>query len=166
MRGSPGWQSWDFSQLITALRTWKEIHPVESTLHEEKAPSRPSRSFYSRNESVSSKKCVYCDDVSHRSVQCKVLSTPVERRRKLQERGLCFNCTGGKHHAAQCRSNAVCQYCKKRHHSSICDNEGAKPRTTVSDQESNDAVTQERTTTVWTAAHNFEGEDVCHPRHR
>ena len=72
VRGSPGWQSWDFSQLITALRTWEEIHPVKSTVHEEKAPSRPSRSFYSGDESVSSRKCVYCDGVSHRSVQCKV----------------------------------------------------------------------------------------------
>ena len=39
VQGKPDWKTWDFTQLINALREWKEIHPREI------AKSR-DRSFY------------------------------------------------------------------------------------------------------------------------
>ena len=33
---------------------------------------------------------------------------------------MCFNCTGTKHRAADCKSRSRCQKCGKRHHTSIC----------------------------------------------
>ena len=30
VQGKPDWKTWDFTQLINALREWKEIHPVKS----------------------------------------------------------------------------------------------------------------------------------------
>ena len=38
----------------------------------------------------------------------------------LAEKKLCFNCTGSKHCAEECRSVHKCFKCGSRHHSSIC----------------------------------------------
>ena len=37
---------------------------------------------------------------------------------------MCFNCTGTKHRAADCKSRSRCQKCGKRHHTSICTQRG------------------------------------------
>ena len=34
---------------------------------------------------------------------------------------MCFNCTGSKHRASDCRSNKTCANCKGKHHTSICE---------------------------------------------
>ena len=34
---------------------------------------------------------------------------------------LCFNCAGDDHRASECRSKKTCLFCKRRHHTSICD---------------------------------------------
>ena len=95
-----GWQDWGFTELLGAPENWKAIHPLEST----PASKTPySRSFFSK-ESSGPKGCVYCDDEHHRSYECKKVVTPAERRQRLQVKKLCFNCTGARHHAAQCRS--------------------------------------------------------------
>ena len=116
-----GWQDWGFADLLKALENWKAIHPVESsTEHNPKTPYNRNHSFFSKDSSTP-KGCVYCDDEQHKSYECKKVATPTERKRKLQAKKLCFNCTGGRHHAAQCRSRVICFHCKKKHHSSICD---------------------------------------------
>ena len=112
-----GWQDWGFAELLKALENWKEIHPVEGS-PDPKAPNNRNHSFFSKE---APKGCVYCDDEHHKSYECKKVVTPTERKRKLQLKKLCFNCTGAKHHAAQCRSRVTCFHCKKKHHSSICD---------------------------------------------
>ena len=117
-----GWQHWGFADLLKALENWKAIHPVESsTEHNPRTPYNRNHSFFSKDPSTP-KGCVYCDDEQHKSYECKIkVATPTERKRKLQAKKLCFNCTGGRHHAAQCRSRVTCFHCKKKHHSSICD---------------------------------------------
>ena len=47
--------------------------------------------------------------------------TVADRRKILGYKQRCFNCTGQRHKAADCRCQQVCQHCKRRHHSSICD---------------------------------------------
>ena len=102
--------------MLGALENWKAIHPLEST----PASKTPyNRSFFSK-ESSGPKGCVYCDDEHHRSYECKKVVTPAQRRQRLQVKKLCFNCTGARHHAAQCRSRVTCFHCKKKHHLSIC----------------------------------------------
>ena len=44
-----------------------------------------------------------------------------DRRKILVEKKHRFNCTGARNRAADCRSQTVCQQCKKKHHTSICD---------------------------------------------
>lgn len=114
-------QSCNFPQLTQALQTWKEMHPVEAT-HNNKPCTKPppsSRGFQSQQGSVQPRWCICRYDVSDRSAMCQVVKPPRECKQKLQEKGLCCNCTGRRHQAAQCQSCRVCQHCKKKH-SSIC----------------------------------------------
>ena len=43
-----------------------------------------------------------------------------ERKKILATKRLCFNCTGARHRASECRSTSGCQRCKQKHHTSIC----------------------------------------------
>ena len=43
------------------------------------------------------------------------------RKKELAAKKRCFNCTGLKHRASECRSLATCLKCKAKHHTSICD---------------------------------------------
>ena len=48
----------------------------------------------------------------------------MDRRKILSQKKL-FNCIGGSHRAAECRSTTMCRNCAKRHHTSICE---SKPK--------------------------------------
>ena len=65
-------------------------------------------------------------------------------RKYLQEKRLCFNCTG-LHRATNCRSRGNCANCNQRHHTSTCDR---------NNQPTNEGA-------ALTAAH--VGEKVCYP---
>ena len=65
--------------------------------------------------------CVYCDSTDHRSHECSKVTQPSQRKRILQLKSLCFNCTGSDHKVTECRSRRRCFVCKRRHHTSICD---------------------------------------------
>ena len=69
------------------------------------------------------------------------MTSPDDRKQKLRAKGLCFNCTGSKHRAAQCRSKTMCSNCKQKHPTSICDGVNDKKALTTS----------------------HKGEKVCHP---
>ena len=88
VQGKPDWKSWDFTQLINALREWKEIHPREI------AKSR-DRSFYVEDQDPNAPRgCVFCNFTSHKPNDCTVISSAPDRKKFLQEKRLCFNCTG------------------------------------------------------------------------
>ena len=57
---------------------------------------------------------------NHKSTDCKTFTKVEDDKRISSEKKLCFNCTGVKHRAANCRSKRTCQTCKNKHHSSIC----------------------------------------------
>ena len=65
--------------------------------------------------------CVYCEKPGHKSSECELVSEPPERRMILSKKKLCFNCTGPKHRASDCRSDKTCANCKAKHHTSICE---------------------------------------------
>ena len=64
---------------------------------------------------------VYCDKEGHKSTECKTVAKVSERRLILSQKRLCFNCTGSKHRASECRSTKTCLTCKEKHHTSICE---------------------------------------------
>ena len=43
---------------------------------------------------------MYCDDQSHKSSECQECLSIEDQRRKLRDKGLCFNCTRSNHRAA------------------------------------------------------------------
>ena len=63
---------------------------------------------------------VCCEKLDHGS-DCKTAKTVTEHRKILSDKKLCFNCTGAKHRAAECRSAKTCLKCKSKHLASICD---------------------------------------------
>ena len=66
--------------------------------------------------------CVYCESSEHRSSECSKVKEVSERREFLKKNRLCYNCTGGGHGAATCRSKN-CAKCGCRHHTSLCPTE-------------------------------------------
>ncbi|XP_028404087.1 uncharacterized protein LOC114526759 [Dendronephthya gigantea] len=68
-----------------------------------------------------SKQCVYCESKDHRSVECDKVVNVSDRKKIVSNKHRCFNCTGEKHRASDCRSGSQCYNCKRRHHTSICD---------------------------------------------
>ena len=65
--------------------------------------------------------CVYCNGEDHRSTECGKFPSMSQCRRILSDKKLCFNYTGTRHQAQDCRSKNACQRCGSRHHTSICD---------------------------------------------
>ena len=61
--------------------------------------------------------------MSHKSVDCDQVVGVASRKKILSQKKLCFNCTGVKHRASECRSKATCLRCKATHHTSICDSQ-------------------------------------------
>ena len=65
--------------------------------------------------------CVFYNGEDHRSVERGKFPSISQRRRILSDKKLCFNCTGTRHQAQDCRSKHAYQRCGSRHHTSICE---------------------------------------------
>ena len=74
---------------------------------------------YTRENEHKFRACVYCDKEGHKSSKCKTVAKVSERRLILSQKRLCFNCTGSKHRASECRSTKTCLTSKEKHHTSI-----------------------------------------------
>ena len=112
VRKDNGWQEWKFPQLVEALESWTGWNPI--TLKEKKI----QKSFKAYQVKV---ECVYRDQLDHKSADCEKIKTVSDRRKILSEKKLCFNFTGAKHCAADCRNNQKCLLCKCKHNTSICE---------------------------------------------
>ena len=113
VRGNDGWKDWGFKDLLTELQKWTQINPVEETAAEksEKDPSGkrnfklPLPAFNTHQSKLrSGNQCVYCEDDNHRAINCTKVTSVHERQKILSEKKLCFNCTGTRHRADECRS--------------------------------------------------------------
>lgn len=69
---------------------------------------------------------MFCEDTTHKAVECWRVFAVDERKKILAEKTRCFNCTGSNHRATECKSKATCQTCGKRHHTSICKQQPAQ----------------------------------------
>ena len=63
---------------------------------------------------------VYCEDDKHRAIHWTTVTSVHDRQEILSKKKLCFNCTGARHHADECKSKLRCQICDRKHHTSIC----------------------------------------------
>ena len=83
-----------------------------------------SRLFYSQRgdrDAKTSRGCLFCESPDHNAINCDKVVNLVERKKIFFEKRLCFNCTGSKHRAEDCKSKSTCQNCNARHHTSLCD---------------------------------------------
>ena len=121
VKGQENWQEWDFAHLIQALKQWRDINfsEKESVTDGDKEKRKVEReSLFNVNSRRRS--CVYSDDGNHGSRECARVVSVDERKGILAKKKLCFNCTGPKHRANECRSTTTCQRCNQKHHTSIC----------------------------------------------
>ena len=112
--------------MVEALHRWTRRNPIEPSNEtrtrdrEYRRPLPPGKLYQARDQDKL-RGCVYYEDKNHKSSECTKVTTISERRQILAKHRLCFNCTGGKHRAAECPSKKGCQQCDRRHHMSICD---------------------------------------------
>ena len=134
IRGDPvrtdlNWESWDSAQLSEAIRLWIRRSPVtvdtKATDRETEQHNRKrmpyNKLFQARGQEYRSKECVYWGNASHKPSECQKITGIDERKQLLVRNNMCFNCAMPNHRAVECFSKATCQYCHKRHHTSICD---------------------------------------------
>lgn len=87
-----------------------------------RCPPKKNPAYQTKDESAKvARVCVYCNGEGHCSAECAKFPSISQRRRILSDKKLCFNCTGMRHQAQDCRSKNACQRCGSRHHTSICD---------------------------------------------
>ena len=131
VRGNEGWKDWGFKDLLRELQKWTQINPVEEIavekLEKDQTGKRnqqfkPSLPIFDTHQSKprSGNQCVYCEDDNHRAINCTKVTSVHERQKILSEKKLCFNCTGTRHRADECKSKLRCQICDRKHHTSIC----------------------------------------------
>ena len=132
VRTDNDWQNWKFTHLVEALRHWTDRNPI--LFSEPRYPEKPFRTNLYQTNKSSAPECVYCNKAGHKSVECKTVKTISDRRKILSDKKLCFNCTGPRHRATDCRSTRTCQICKNKHHTSICEQSPDLLLTTNSDR--------------------------------
>ena len=66
------------------------------------------------------KMCAYCKG-SHHSTDCFKISDKKRRLEYAQQNKLCFNCLKGRHSVRECLSKGRCRNCKRKHHTSLCE---------------------------------------------
>ena len=120
VRTEDDWQEWDFGQFIESLRKWTDRNPIIALEKPKLEQPRKERLYQTSQGDWKSKPCVCCNDKDHKTSYCKTVTKVEDRKKILSEKKLCFNCTGMKHRAADCRSKRTCQMCDSKHHTSIC----------------------------------------------
>ena len=119
VRLDDNWQEWDFEKLVDSLRRWTERNPKNILNNDPKY--KRENVFHSKEQKQTPRACVYCDKQGHKASECEIVKSVADRKLILSKKKLCFNCTGTKHRASDCRSNKLCLNCNSKHHTSICD---------------------------------------------
>ena len=101
---------------MESLRQWCNRNPKETSSRRRPNPKK-DQAFQA---STTPKPCVYCDAEDHKPAECKKVGDMKQRRKILSDKRLCFNCTGIKHQAKECKSTRTCRQCGEKHHTSIC----------------------------------------------
>ena len=104
VRTDESWREWNFPQLVDELRKWTQRNPIQTKSNEK--PLR-DKSYQTQQKDERGRECVYCEKSDHRSVDYKTVTTLGERKRLLSNKRLCFNCTGSKHMAVDCRIRSL-----------------------------------------------------------
>lgn len=91
VRTDPDWEKCNFAQLSEAVRLWTKRNAIEERETPEQPNSKRDRSrklFQARGGDGKPNKCVYCGDVTHRSSECRKISTVNEQKQFLARKQL------------------------------------------------------------------------------
>ena len=110
-------EEWGYEELIKALDIWMRKNPLNDSKSE--LPRFSKKVYATQQPSYDRKACVYCEQSTHKPVECPVICNVEERRKILMDKKLCFNCTRPNCRASRCSSNARCKRCNSKHHTSI-----------------------------------------------
>ncbi len=126
------WQHWGFVQLVESLRQWCDRNPVQNDRKGDgHYRHNPRRDQSYQTATSPSRGCIYCGAEDHKAFECGKIKDVKQRRKILSEKRLCFNCTGARHQAKECKSKHNCQQCGDKHHTSICDKRPASDQMLV-----------------------------------
>lgn len=123
------WSKLSFVQFLEVLEKWTINNPiseakrpkVEAIPNNKREKRRPFYGKHNDGNHTTAHGCLFCEHSDHKAIDCdKVVS--VEQRKKIfLDKRLCFNCTGSRHQAEDCRRKCTCQNCHAKHHTSLCD---------------------------------------------
>ena len=110
-RTDPNWRSWGFTELLENLEQWVERNsvtmPLEDLLPLKHGDHRDPKLRKAYQAQGNSRGCVYCGSTEHRAVECDKVSDPVERKKILTSKKLCYNCAAGNHSHVTCPRDRV-----------------------------------------------------------
>ena len=112
VRCHEGWQDWGFKDLLAQIKIWREIHPVEENTSDATSGKQKTPLFHTWD--LEHETCVYCEEITHKSVECTKVANAENRKKILAKKRRCFNCTGSQHQAADCKNKSRCRKCKKK----------------------------------------------------
>ena len=88
--------------------------------------------------------CTFCKSTSHTTSKCNVIMDKQKRVEVVKKENLCFNCLGH-HKISQCPSKYRCKICKRKHHTSLCDDKNNLKPGTNPEQNNNGTTETEKT---------------------
>ena len=106
MRGHEGWQDWSLSQLVKEMKVWRDINPCNEESGKEKGKRKDRSDKIFNTGARKHCSCVYCEDINHKSRECTRVVDVNERKKILAIKRSCFNCTGARHRASECKSTS------------------------------------------------------------
>ena len=109
VRLDDNWQELGFTKLVDSLRRWADRNP-QNILNSGQKHKREGV-FQTKEQKQTTRTCVYCNKQGRKASQCESVKSVEDRRLILSKKKLCFNCTGTKHRASDCRSNKSCLIC-------------------------------------------------------
>ena len=121
------WSEWNFSKFIEVLGKWTINNPLQvgSKFRKDRMQAMNSRN----GDGASIRVCSYCESKNHKANVCDTVKDVGERKKILVAKRLCFNCTGARHRASECKSHISCRNCERKHHTFLCDQPTQHPAT-------------------------------------
>ena len=126
-----GDSAWTLGESKAAL--YKEIQAAQAgtvfTEDIEEKNEYPSSAGAFHITAKREKMCAYCKG-SHYSTDCFKISDKKRRLEYAQQNKLCFNCLKGRHSVRECLSKGRCRNCKRKHHTSLCEDKSQLRKST------------------------------------
>ena len=118
------WSEWNFKKFVEVLETWTVNNPLPA---DSKSRKEHLGALNLRNgDGAPIRVCCYCESKTRKAINCDKVKD-VGERKILAAKRLCFNCTGAKHRASECKSSISCRNCERKHHTSLCNKPPKQP---------------------------------------